>query len=112
MADVTGALHHSFGGKNFALRLTWGVLADLQGAHGDDFLFRLEPVEGKLPPFALMIDIVSRSLMRGEGFPESEARDLADDMLTADPELVSRLMESAFPNSAGNGKAAAVKRKR
>lgn len=111
MADVTGALHHAFGGKAFALRLTWGVLADLQGRHGDDFLARLDVGEGKLPPFGLMIDIVAASLVKGEKLPDAEARDIADDMLTADPELVSRLLQSAFPDAGGNGGAAAKRRR-
>lgn len=112
MADVTGALHHDFAGKTYRLRLTWGVLADLQGKHGDDFLSRLEVVAGKLPPFALMIDIVAGALVKGERMDEADARDLADDMLTADPELVSRLLLAAFPDAGGNGSAAASKRKR
>lgn len=111
MADVTGTLHQDFGGKSYKLRLTWGVLADLQGKHGDDFLSRLEVVDGKLPPFGLMIDIVAKSLVKGERMGEGDAEDLADDMLTVDPELVSRLLQAAFPDAGGNGGAAA-KRKR
>ena len=112
MADVTGALHHDFDGKSYRLRLTWGVLADLQGKHGDDFLTRLDAGAGKLPPFGLMIDIVAKALARGEGLDDDNVRDLADDMLTADPELVSRLMQAAFPDAVGNGGAATTKRKR
>lgn len=111
MTDVTGTLHHAFGGKSYNLRLTWGVLAQLQGEHGDDFLGQLEVVEGKLPPFALMIDIVAKALAKGEKIPEAEAVDLADDMLTADHDLIGKLMAAAFPDAVGND-AARVKRKR
>lgn len=112
MADVTGALHHDFGGRSYRLRLTWGVLADLQGQHGDDFLARLDAGAGKLPPFGLMIDVVAKALARGEGLDAGDVRELADDMLTQDPELVSRLMQAAFPDAVGNGAPAATKRKR
>lgn len=111
MADVTGTLHHDFDGKSYRLRLTWGVLADLQGEHGEDFLARLDAGEGKLPPFGLMIDIVAKALMKGERLAAVDADDLADDMLTGDPELVSRLIQSAFPEAVGNGGRAA-RRKR
>lgn len=111
MADVTGTLHHDFGGKNYRLRLTWGVLADLQGEHGEDFLSRLDAGEGKLPPFGLMIDIVAKALAKGEGMTAVEADGIADDMLTSDPELVSRLIQAAFPEAVGNVKPAA-RRKR
>lgn len=112
MADVTGALHHDFGGKSYRLRLTWRVLADLQGKHGDDFLSQLDAGAGRMLPFGVMIDIVAKALARGESLDEGQVQDLADDMLTADPELVSRLLESAFPPASGNGGAAPAKRKR
>ncbi|MFC3059515.1 hypothetical protein [Paenirhodobacter populi] len=111
MADVTGALHHTFGGKEYTLRLTWGVLAEIQAAHGDDFLDRLSNQDGKTPPFALMIDIAAKALAKGEKMPAIEASDLADDMLTADPELIGRLMVAALPDASGNA-VGAGKRKR
>lgn len=101
MTDVTGTLHHSYGGKEFILRLTWGVLAKLQAKHGENFLDRLNAIDGKLPPFGLMLDIVSESLVKGGSDAES-APELADDMLTADPGLIGRLMAAAFPDAAGN----------
>lgn len=111
MADITGTLHHSFDGKDYRLRLTWGVLADLQDEYGDDFLSRLEPAEGKAPPLRLMIGIVAKALVKGERMAPAEAEDLADDMLTSDPDIVPRLMQGAFPAAVGNGGQAA-KRKR
>lgn len=109
MADVTGTLHHSFGGQMFKLRLTWGVLAELQERHGKDFLARLDVPEGGLPEFALLIDIAALALAKGDGVPEDRARDVADDMLTADPSLIQRLIASAFPDAVGNVKKAAKK---
>lgn len=115
MADVTGTLHHDFGGKSITLRLTWTVLAELQARHGKDFIQRLEIQEGEMPDFGMIVDIVTRALMRGENMPESDAALLADDMLTADPSMLGRLMKSAFPEAqaAGNGaKAGQAARKR
>ena len=109
MADVTGALHHEFGGKTYTLRLTMSVLAQMQARHGDDFLSRFNAAEvAKSPPFALMIDMVTLSLVRGMRLAEAEAADLADDMLTGDNELVANLLAAAFPDAkanVGNGQA-------
>lgn len=111
MADVTGTLHHEHGGKTYTLRLTWGVLGALQEKHGDDFLDRLDVPQGKLPPFNLLIDVAAMALAKGEGLKPDDARDLADDIITSDPEVIGRLMAAAFPDAGGNGKAAG-KRKR
>ena len=109
MADVTGTLHHTYGGKSFTMRLTWGVLAALQARHGNDFLSRLDVGAGSLPEFALLIDIAALALAKGEGIHEDQARDIADDMLTADPGLIQRLIASAFPDAVGNVEGAAGK---
>lgn len=111
MADVTGTLHHEYGGKTYTLRLTWGVLGALQAKHGDDFLERLDVPNGKLPPFNLLIDVAAMALAKGEKMAEDEARDLADDIITSDPEVIGRLMTAAFPDAVGNG-AAQGKKKR
>lgn len=100
MADVTGALHHDFGGREYTLRLTFGVLAKLQAKHGTDLKGLLTGEVGKAPPFDVMLDAVSGALVKGG---VSDAEDLADDMLTADPELFSRLLAAAFPDAMGNG---------
>lgn len=102
MADVTGALHHEFGGRTYALRLTLGGIAKLQGKYGNDLGGLLTgKVEGT-PPFGIMIDMVAAALEKGERLPADEAADLADDMLTADKRLVEGLMKAAFPEQAGN----------
>lgn len=104
MADVTGALHHDFGGRGYTLRLTLGGIAKLQGRYGNDLGGLLTGIEGT-PPFGIMIDMVAAALEKGERMPAAEAADLADDMLTADKGLVERLMKAAFPETAGNGAA-------
>lgn len=109
MADVTGALHHEFGGKFYTLRLTMSVLAKLQARHGPDFLAKFNAAEvAKSPPFALMIDMVTLSLVKGMGMPETMAADLADDMITAQNDLPASLLAAAFPDAGepvGNGQA-------
>jgi hypothetical protein len=109
MADVTGALHHEFGGKTYTLRATMGVLAKLQARHGGDFMSKFDQESiRKNPPLALMIDVVTLSLIKGMGMPEGEAADLADDMLTGSPDLAVILLASAFPDAkanVGNGQA-------
>lgn len=105
MADVTGALHHSFGGREYTLRLTFGVLAKLQAKHGDDLKGLLTGEVVKAPPFDVMLDAVGGALIKG-GAAADSADDLADDMLTADPELFQRLLGTAFPDAVGNGKKA------
>lgn len=109
MADMTGALHHDFGGKSYTLRLTFGVLAKLQGRHGDDLRGLLTGAVVSAPPFAVMLDAVSEALVKG-GSPRDIAADLADDMLTADPDLFTRLLSAAFPAmvKGGNGEAPAT----
>src|SRR5690606_10942214 len=103
MADVTGALHHEFNGRGYTLRLTLGGIAKLQAKHGNDVggLFAEGGIEG-VPPFGIMIDVVAAALEKGERLPGDEAADLADDMLTADPRLVERLIAAAFPSASGN----------
>ncbi|WP_294932422.1 hypothetical protein [uncultured Paracoccus sp.] len=105
MADATGALHHEFDGHNYSLRLTLGGIAKLQGRHGDDLggllSGKYDSDEGKgqkIPPFGIMIDIVAESLVKGENLPEEDARDLADDMLSADLGLFQQVLASAFPD--------------
>lgn len=105
MADVTGALHHDFGGRGYSLRLTLGGIAKLQGKHGNDLGGLLTGTAEGTPSFAIMIDMVAAALEKGERLPADEAADLADDMLTADKRLVERLMKAAFPETAGNDEA-------
>lgn len=111
MSDVTGALHHPFGGRNYALRLTFAGIATLQGRHGNDLGGLLTGTVEGIPPFAIMLDMVSVALQKGEGMPADAADNLADDMLTADKSLVDQIVRAAFPETAGN-EAAPKKAKR
>lgn len=105
MADVTGALHHKFGKTTYTLRLTYGVLGKLQGLHGRD-LKGLLTDPGAVPPFDVMVDVVALALEKGHGIKADKAADLADEMLSADPGLVARVMTTAFPDASGKGAAA------
>lgn len=106
MADVTGALHHQFGGNSYTLRLTYGVLAKLQGRHGLDLKGLLTGKAGEVPPFDVMLDVVALSLEKGQKIAAEEAADLADDMLSAEPKIFESLMAAAFPDAMGNAQAA------
>ena len=105
MADVTGALHHEYGGRSYTLRLSLGGIAKLQGKYGNDLCGLLTGEAEGVPPFAVMIDMVAASLEKGEGMPADEAIEVADDLLTADQGLVQRVLNAAFPAAAGNAKA-------
>lgn len=104
MADVTGALHHPFNGKEYTLRMSFGVIAKLQAKHGSDLKGLLIGKTEGTPPFDVMLDAIAESLMKC-GQPDDGIADLADDMLSADPELFARLLTTAFPDAVGNGAA-------
>lgn len=116
MSDVTGTLHHSFGGKTYSLRLTLGGIAKLQAVHGLDLGGMLtqteESAQDRIPDFSIMIAILQVALERGGVAPELSG-DLADDMLTEDVGLAVRVMQAAFPKSQASreGKARAPKAK-
>lgn len=105
MSDVTGALHHQFGGKEYTLRLTLGGIGKLQGKHGNDLGGLLSGKVSDVPPFGIMIDMIAVALEKGSKLPASEAADLADDMMTADKGVFERLMKAAFPDASGNAEA-------
>lgn len=109
MADVTGALRRQHDGREYELRLTFGAIAGLQATHGNDLGGLL--AEGGItgtPPFALLLDIVSAALRKGQrDMGRAEADELADELLTADPQLFAALLKAAFPDQRGNGDAAA-----
>lgn len=121
MADVTGTLHHHHDGRTYALRLTMGGLAKLQGRHGLDLggllsaKFDLpddrEAEDGEaarpIPPFAIMLDVVAVSLEKGERMDPEDAAELADDLLTGDRGLCGAVMQAAFPGAAKAGNARA-----
>lgn len=112
MADVTGALHHDFGGKTYTLRLTMATLGKLQGVHGNDLGGLLTGKAEGVLSFTMLVDIVAAGLQKGGGADAETSGELADEMLTADQGIVTRLMEASFPalTNAGNVKAPKAKR--
>ena len=114
MADVTGALHHDFHGRAYTLRLTLGGLANLQGRYGNDLGGLLSGGITGVPPFGLLLDIVTEALIKGEKMDRDDAADLADEIQTADRGVAIRLIEAAFPpqtNSSAGNRAAPRQRK-
>lgn len=105
MSDVTGALHHEFGGRSYTLRLTLGGIGKLQGKHGNDLGGLLTGGIQGIPPFSLMIDVVAVALEKGERMSSDEAQDVADDIITADQSVFEKLMKAAFPDPSGKRKA-------
>lgn len=123
MADVTGTLHHSFRGDDYALRLTLGGIGKLQGKHGNDLAGLLsgkfdvpesapEGFKAPVPPFSVMIDIVAVALEKGQKLSPDVAADLADEMLTEDQSIVPKIMKAAFPDPKPGNAATPTKAKR
>ncbi len=109
MSDVTGTLRRTHAGREYELRLTFGAIAGLQADHGVDLggLLSEDGITG-VPPFGLLLDIVSAALRKGQrDMARPEADELADELLSADPQLFAALLKTAFPDQRGNGDAAA-----
>lgn len=70
MADISGALHHTFEGKTYTLRLTPRGLAHLQADHGLDLPGALSKGYEGTPPFGVLGGIVTEVLKKGEGLDE------------------------------------------
>lgn len=105
MADVTGTIREEFGGKVYDLRLSMRGLARLQVKYGDNVAGLLDGTVGEVPKFDVFLDIVSEALQKGSKLPVSEADDLADELLTADVDLVERVIAALFPKASINGAA-------
>lgn len=99
IASVTGTLHEQHDGKTYDLRLTMGGIAKLQAMHGRNVAGLLDGSAGDLPDFQALIDMVSVALQKGQGMTPEEAASVADDLLSADMEIVQRLITAAFPNA-------------
>lgn len=116
MADITGTVRAKLGDTEYALRCTHLVLAQAQDLHGPDIgglLSGDEEQVTKAIPFRAMLDLVALSLGKGSALPRDEALDIADDLLSEDPELAGKVLAAAFPEqakdeapAAGNGKRA------
>ena len=99
MIDPTGALHHTFGGKEYALVFSNRAIGKVQSKWGKD-LDGLLTGGSTIPNFSIMADIIAAALVVGSKLPEDEAEDLGDLMSTADRELVNRLIAATFPDIA------------
>lgn len=104
MSDVTGILHEVYGGKSYDLRLTMGGIGSLQAQYGNNIAGLLDGTAGDIPNFNALIALVSLSLQKGSGMDAEAADGLADDMLTKDVGLATRIITAAFPSASGNAK--------
>ena len=103
MADVTGTVREEYAGNEYRMRLTWRSIATLQAEYGNNVSGLLDGTAGDNPPFAPMLDIISLALQKGEKMEASRADDLADEMLTANPDLLERVLKTAFPDAVVEG---------
>lgn len=104
MADVTGALRRTVGGKTYAMRLTPLGIAALQDLYGNDFLAQIEKTQG-LPNLRLFVDIVTEALIKGEAMAREDAQPLADDLVAGDLSLPLEIIQAAFPAPEGTASA-------
>lgn len=104
MADPTGTVEVEFGGETYCLRLTMRGIARLQAKHGRNLAGMLDGSAGAIPDMEAVLDLVSEALQKGQDMKPAEADDLADEMATADPLLVGRIIAAAFPDPEGNAK--------
>lgn len=110
MIDPTGALEVEHGDKTYCLRLTMRGIARLQARHGRNLAGLLDGSAGDIPDMAAVLDLVSEALQKGEGIKAAEADDLADELATADPMVVGRILGAAFPDLEGNAPKKGAKR--
>lgn len=111
MTDPTGAVEVEHGGKAYCLRLTMRGIARLQAKHGRNLAGLLDGTAGTFPDMGAVLDIVSEALQKGSAIEADEADDLADELATADPMIVGRIVTAAFPEQTeGNGKTKGAKR--
>ena len=104
MSDITGTIHEVYDGKSYDLRLTMRGIATLQSEYGNNVTGLFDgsagdsPDSPSLPDFNALLSLVSISLQKGNGMDAGAADELADDLLTKDPEIVSRIISAAFPD--------------
>ena len=102
MTDPTGAIEVEHGGKTYCLRLTMRGIARLQAKHGRNLAGMMDGTAGNFPDMAAVLDIVSEALQKGHGLKADQADDLADEIATADPQIVGLIVNAAFPSAEGN----------
>ena len=105
-ANPSGKLTVAHGGRDYALRLTWAGMADLQDRHPEAIGAMLSGRD-VVPSLRFALDAVSAAIQKGEGLGRPEADEIADEMLTADPTVMTRLLAAAFPPGPEPGKAQA-----
>ena len=93
--NPTGLVTVPFEGRDYALRLTWAGMAQLQDLHPDTVGAMLAGRD-VVPSMRFALDAVRIALVKG-GTDATAAADIADEMLTADPGLIARLLTAAFP---------------
>ena len=98
MSDITGTIHEVYDGKSYDLRLTMRGIATLQSEYGNNVAGLLDGSAGDLPDFNALLSLVSIAIQKGSGMDAGAADDLADDLLTKDPEIVGRIISAAFPD--------------
>jgi hypothetical protein len=103
MKNPTGALQYEFGGETHEMRLTMRGLARLQAKHGRTLGGMLDGSMGDIPDMNVVLDVVSEALQRG-GMDAKKADDLADEIATADSEVIGAILMTAFPDQGGNAK--------
>tara|TARA_R110000851_G_scaffold110994_2_gene233925 strand:- start:4323 stop:4655 length:333 start_codon:yes stop_codon:yes gene_type:complete len=97
MAEPTGTIHESFGGKDYALQLTFRGIATLQEKYGNNIAGLLDNTAGDIPAFAPLLDLVSLALQKGSKLSAEDADEVSESMLTADTEIVGRIIGASFP---------------
>lgn len=119
MADITGTVRRTHDGAEYVMRLTMAGFAQLQSEFGNDFVQQLEAPEGHqgpyMPPMGICLRIVEVALRKGmPDLDEARYADIADELFTADPEIIGVLVRAAFPQSEeadpGNGELAGKRR--
>jgi len=98
MSDITGTIHEVYDGKSYDLRLTMRGIATLQSEYGANVAGLLDGSAGDLPDFNALLSLVSIAIQKGSDMEPVAADELADDLLTKDPEIVSRIISAAFPD--------------
>ena len=104
MIDPTGAVEVEFAGETYSLRLTMRGIARLQAKHGRGLAGMLDGTAGDVPDMAAVLDLVSEALQKGQSIKAAEADELADELATADPGIVGKILAGAFNGSEGNAK--------
>lgn len=91
-------------GRMFTLRMDWNAMCELEGKTGRNALDMIGAFEAGTASASDMRDIVWATMLRHH--PDATARD-AGDILSADPEVMTRIMAASMPEAdEGNAKAA------